>query len=97
MPDQLEGYRVDLDDKRHVFVARHDDAFWIQFKNADGDVTRMRLSIEAGEALRYLLQDEVPKPEEAIKKFMLHMSLAGPKLEPQYDWREVKAGTVAAP
>lgn len=96
MPDELEGYQIDLDDKRHVFVARHEDTFWIQFKNAAGDVTRMKLSIEAGEALRYLLQDAVPKPEDTIKKFMLHMSMAGPKAEPQFEWQAVKADTAVA-
>jgi hypothetical protein len=55
---QVSSRKVQLDETRHVSVGYSEDepgTTFIEFVNADGVATRLKLSAEAVDALRYLL------------------------------------------
>lgn len=93
----MDGYQVDLDETRHVWVGRLDTDFMIQFKNAEGALTRLKLSREAGEALGYLLRDSVPDPGEMVKSIFRVMSIVKGEAKPETGWVQVKSETAPSP
>lgn len=84
----VEGYQIELDGGRHVFVAETPEKFMIQFCSEDGKLTRLALSKEAGDALRHLLGKQVPA-DETIKKFLVHMTSAVKRQQERMVWQEV--------
>ena len=52
--DKVQGHIIHLDDKRLVFLGKHEDdqkTWYIGFRNEDGDDTRLKVSPEAMGAL----------------------------------------------
>ena len=90
----VEGYQIDLEGGRHVFVAEKPDKFLIQFCDENGNLTRLALSREAGDALRHLLGGQVPAPE-MVKRFFAHMPnvVSGSK---ELVWQEVPFAALTA-
>lgn len=93
----MDGYQIDLSDGRHVWVGRLDSDFMIQFKNAAGDLTRLKLSQEAGEALGQLLRDAIPKPDDVIQTFFRVMSFMKGEAKSEMGWIQVKPETTPHP
>lgn len=90
----IDGRQIDLADGRHVFVGKHNDALYVQFRNAEGQETRLKLSIEAGDALRYLLGEENKTlPDRIIKKFLTQMVSVTERTVEQMAWHAVKTDT----
>lgn len=85
----VNGHQIDLSDGRHVFVAEHEGAFLIEFKNKDGKITRLALSRDAGEALRYLLGDEHAQPADVIKKYLRFITIASEATKERMEWQLV--------
>lgn len=93
---EISGYQIDLSDGRHVWAAEREDDFLVEFKNAEGQITRLRLSREAADALYYLLA-RMPKTEAVVMKFMAHIVARADKLNPEIHWTEVKQDTAPEP
>lgn len=89
MADTISGFQIDLSEGRHVFVAEADGCFCIRFRNAEGNETRLRLSKEAGDALRYLLQP-VKQSSEVVTRWLAYMTEAKQTEGQQVAWQVVK-------
>jgi hypothetical protein len=96
MIETFHGYQIDLSEGRHVFVASQDDCFYIRFRNADGDETRMKLSKEAGDALRYLLAPAKESPE-IVTKWLMYMVEAKKSEPATFEWQAVKMDDAVFP
>jgi len=62
---RIAGRKVQIDTVRHVFVGYAEgdlDTVFVEFKNSDGELTRLRLSKEAADALASLLVTGGPDP-----------------------------------
>jgi hypothetical protein len=94
--ETLTGYQIDLSDGRHVFVALDDDCFFIRFRNAEGEETRMKLSKEAGDALQYLLRPAKDSPE-IVTSWLMHMTEAKKGSKPSFEWQAIKVDEAVAP
>ena len=95
---EINGFKIDLPGNRYVWVGRHEGTAMIEFQNSEGEKTRVRLSKEAAEALRYLL-GEPDKADDMVKAFIMHMTAAVEEQQPAFRWQVVKPDTlpVAAP
>jgi hypothetical protein len=90
-PDQINGYQIDLDGDRYVFVSEQEDRFLIAMRNAKGEMTRFALSKEAAQALRYLLGGHVPAAE-TVQRFLTHMVKTDDASTPAMEWQVVPTG-----
>ena len=93
----MEGYQIDLSEGRHVWVGERDDSFIVQFKNAEGELTHLRLSKDAAGALSYLLGHRIA-PADIVHRYIVHIAAATKRDEPpEFEWVEVKTDTAPAP
>jgi hypothetical protein len=93
---EVQGYQIDLDGGRHVFAAERDDDFVIQFRNAEGQLTHLRLSKDAADALRHLL-GLGRSTEDTVMRFVLHAAMKSGESKPEYVWTEVGRDTAPSP
>lgn len=94
--DTLKGFQIDLSDDRHVFVAEQDDSFYIRFRSAEGNETRLRLSKEAGDALQYLLKPAKEAPE-MLTRWLAYMVEAKKSDGGGPEWQVVKLDETPSP
>jgi hypothetical protein len=87
--DEIKGWQINLENGRHVFVAKTDECYLVQFQREDGTKTRIKLSYEATDALRYLIGEHVPQ-DEIIRKFIMQWTAAAEHTEPALVWQHVK-------
>ncbi len=92
----VNGYQIDLPEGRHVFVAQRDEDFLVQFKNAEGQLTHLRLSLDAASALHHLLGKDV-QMDDLVLKFIGHMTTKAGKSEPTFAWSQVTEDTAPTP
>jgi hypothetical protein len=96
MGEKIDGYQIDLSEGRHVFVAEREDDFLVQFRNAEGELTHLRLSLDAASALHHLLGRQV-KDDDLVLRFIAHMTTKTDNSLPIFRWQEVKPETAPAP
>lgn len=90
--DKFTGYKIDLPEGRHVFVGELNDCFLIEFRNAQGNITHLKLSREAGDALRYLLGNPIDSPE-IVMRMIATLSSAAREQAEQIVWKAVEIDT----
>lgn len=88
----INGMQIDLSNGRHVWVGAYKDGTLVQLCNSDGDITRLRLSNEAADALRYLLSKPTD-PDRLIKSVIHHMVAASEATAQQFRWEAVPVDT----
>lgn len=94
--DSIQGYKIDLPADRHVWVGKLDDSHLVQFKNAEGALTHLRLSTEAATALRVLLADPQPTPA-IIKRYLFCVATAGTESKGMVHWEAIETDTAPEP
>lgn len=92
MTETIKGYQIELSEDRHVFVASQEDCFYIKFRNAEGHETRLKLSKEAGDALRYLLKPLKESPE-VVTRWLAYIAEAKKSDDGVPAWQVVKIDT----
>lgn len=90
---EVDGMKIDLPNGRYVWTGERDNSFYIEFCNSEGVKSRIRLSPEAAEALRYLL-GKPEATEGSIRTFLVHMTKAVTEAREQMVWKEVKIDTL---
>jgi hypothetical protein len=66
----ISGFRIDLDEQRFVWVGKDDDCFYLRFSR-EGHETKVKLSLEAAQALHQLLSGHFPGEGRQILEIIL--------------------------
>lgn len=87
----IDGHQIELSEGRKVFAGEHDDSWYIQFISAEGAIRRIRISLEAADALVKLLTT----PQE-IYRFVLDIK-DGSHKETKWEWVNAPPETAPSP
>lgn len=77
----IDGHKIDLPDGRSVWAGEHDDSWYLQFEDGNGNSRKLRISYEAAAALVQLL---TTKPDEVLR-FVVKIKKPGE----QFEWQQI--------